>query len=729
MSEPKADGLTAAAGTGIVHRVQDGILRITFDRPDSRVNLLTPENLEELGRLLDGVATRDDVRGILFESAKRGTFIAGMDVEAIASVRDSHVAADAARRGQRIFARIRETGRPSVAAVGGASMGGGTELALACDFVVAADGPDTRLALPEVQLGIIPGFGGTQRLPRRVGLAASLDLILTGRSVDARRAARLGLVDLVVPQAWLEREAMALLRRAIESGVERTSAALGRGPGALDRLIGAIGPVRRQLLAQARKRTARKVRPDHYPAPFRALEAIDAAYALPLEEGLNVEARIVGELIPQASTKNLIWLFQAQSAAKSSRPEASGVPPRPVRRAAVLGAGIMGGGIAQLLADRDIPVRLRDIERGALLTALRTARGVWQHKVARKRLSPRELEQKMAAIAPTVDLTGLATVDIVLEAVVENLEIKRRVLAEVEQHVGERTVFASNTSSIPIGEIAARALRPERVVGLHFFNPVHRMPLVEVIAGRRSSPEAVATVRELAVRLGKVPIIVRDGPGFLVNRILTFYVNESLRLLGEGLRIEAIDRAMTDFGMPLGPLALLDQVGLDTARHVGAVLREALGPRVAEGQGAVLDTLVQDGRLGQKSGRGFYAYHDGRRGEPDGKVYQLLGSPAPRDVPAETLQERMVLAMVNEGAVSLQAQVVGDPRDVDLGLVLGTGFPPFRGGLLRHADAVGIPVVVDRLSRLADAHGERFTPAPLLQEMVRRLARFYPERS
>ena len=297
----------------------------------------------------------------------------------------------------------------------------------------------------------------------------------------------------------------------------------------------------------------------------------------PLLEGLDLEARIVGELMPGRTAKNLIWLFQTQTALKSDREGGLDVAPRKIKRIAVLGAGIMGGGIAQLAANNNIPVRLRDIDYDAILTALRTANDIWQRRVKRKRMTRREHGQKMAFISSTLSHTGFKHVDLVIEAVVENLEVKRKVLAEIERHISDRAVFATNTSSLPISEIAARALRPERVVGMHFFNPVHRMPLVEVIAGRQSSPESVATVHALAVAMGKVPVLVKDGPGFLVNRILSFYMSEAIRLLVEGVRIEALDSAMTVFGMPMGPFALLDTVGLDTAHHVGEVMRAALG--------------------------------------------------------------------------------------------------------------------------------------------------------
>jgi len=711
------------AASGVYHRLDDGVLRVVFDLPGKPVNLLTQDNMKELNRILAEVAARADVRGLLITSNKPRMFIAGMDVEQIATGTDSHLGAEAARFGQSVLQQIADLRVPSVCAIGGPCLGGGTELALACDFRVAADDSAVRIGLPEVQLGIIPGFGGSQRLPRLVGLTSALDLILTGRTVNAQKARSIGLVDLVVPRAYLERESLVLLERAVAEGGGKVVASVRRKRPWHAQLPETIGPLRRYILEQARKRTAGKVSALNYPAPFRAIDAIDAALTRPLPEGLDLEARIVGELIPGRTSKNLIWLFKTQTALKNERTAVQAVP-RKVERVAVLGAGIMGGGIARLAADTGIPVRLKDLQYDAVLSALRTANSVWQRKLKRRRITKSELAQKMAFIAPTLSDSGMRNADVVIEAVVENLEVKQQVLAAVERDLDERAVFASNTSSLPVADIAARALRPERVVGMHFFNPVHRMPLIEIIAGRQSSPEAVATVQALAIRMGKVPVVVKDGPGFLVNRILSFYINEAVRLLGEGVRIETIDAAMIAFGMPMGPMALLDQVGLDTARYVGEVMRATLGKR-AGADGAVLDRMVDAERLGQKNGSGFYRYRNGKRTVPDGDVYPLIGSPTALDLPPETIQERMVLSMLNEAVVCLEEGVVREPRDVDIAMVMGTGFPPFRGGLLRHSDQLGTPIVAERLRRLAEAHGERFRPAQLLHRMVREQRRFY----
>ncbi len=713
-----------AGEDAITHRIEaGGIVRVTLNSPGARVNLLTSETMRTLDEILIALARRDDVRGLLFESAKPGMFIAGADVEEIAAIDDAYRAAEAARFGQAVFQKIADLRIPSACSITGPCLGGGTELALACTFRVAADTPEVRIGLPEVQIGIIPGFGGTQRLPHLVGLTRALDLVLSGRTVSARTARKMGLVDLVVPTPLLEREALALLERAA-ADPRGTLRRVRKPRGAMTTFLEGLAPWRRFVLSRARKSTEGRVRESDYPAPFRALAAVDAAFALPLHQGLDLEARIVGELIPTRTSKNLIRLFKSQTALKRE-PDNAVASPRRVRRIAILGAGIMGGGIAQLAADRGIPVRLKDVRQDALLTALRTASGLWRKQIAKGRLDRVEFARRMALVSTTLDERGFSRIDLVVEAVVEDLAVKQKVLAAVEERIGERTVFASNTSSLPIGEIAARALRPERVVGLHFFNPVHRMPLVEVIAGPRSSPEAVATVRAFAVELGKTPVVVRDSPGFLVNRILMLYLGEAMHLLAEGMRIEQVDAAATAFGMPMGPFALLDQVGLDTARHVAGVLEGAFGKRIGAAT-PVLGALVESGRLGMKTDGGFYKYAAGKRRSVDPKVYSAAKVDRVRELPMETLQERMILAMVNEAAVCLEDGVASEARDIDVAMVLGAGFPPFRGGLLRHADETGIPLVVDRLSRLADAQGERFRPAELLREMAREQRHFYP---
>ncbi|MBD3867877.1 MAG: enoyl-CoA hydratase/isomerase family protein [Acidobacteria bacterium] len=708
------------------HLEADGILHVVFDQPERPVNLLDGELLKRLSAILEQVRVEEQVKGVLFRSAKPENFLAGMDIDSLSGIDDAYRASEGARFGQTVFQKLADLSIPTACAIQGGCMGGGTELALACDIRLAGEHPTTLIGLPEVRIGIIPGFGGTQRLPRLVGFTKAVDMIVAGRRLNSRQALRAGLVDEIVLPGRLEARAVALLRQAADGGDRPRAGIRGRrsaGTRMLDWAAATVPPVRRWVLNEARRKLTVKADPMHYPAPYRALEALDAAVSLPLPQGLDIEARIIGELIPGETARNLMWLFRSQAAFRKPSGSAGGTS-RKVAKAGVIGAGIMGGGIAALIADQDIPVRLKDLRFDPILTALRTAREGWNRKVRRGRLDPGQRDERMARIAPTVHTSGFTRCDLVVEAVVEDLEVKQQVLAELEPLMADRAVFASNTSSIPIGEIAAAAARPDRVVGLHFFNPVDRMPLVEVIAGPESSADAVATVRDFALRLGKLPIVVKDSPGFLVNRILMFYLGEAIRLLEEGVRIDAVDAAMTRFGMPLGPFALMDEIGLDTVLHVARVLQAAYGKR-AEGSTRALESLILSERRGVRAGGGFYRYRRGKRTLPDPEAYSLSGAREPRDLPPETIQERLVLAMVNEAAVCLEDGVVERPVDLDIAMVTGTGFPPFRGGLLRYADSNGIAVTVDRLARLADAHGERFRPAGLLREMVMRQKLFY----
>ncbi|MGD8374726.1 MAG: 3-hydroxyacyl-CoA dehydrogenase NAD-binding domain-containing protein [Acidobacteriota bacterium] len=693
---------------------ESGVGWLVLDVPGEKVNVLSMAVMECLeARCRDAAAARDRIRGLVIASGKEGSFIAGADVSEIGRITDPAEATALAARGQAVFQGIADLPFPTAAAVNGVCLGGGMELILACDLRLAADDGRVRLGLPEVRLGILPGFGGTQRLPRLVGLGTALDLILTGRNLDAGRARRAGLVDRVVPPEYLRREAASLALLAADRGVP--AAARRRGRGLMKTLLEGNPIGRSVVFRAARKRVARTAGP-HYPAPPRILTSIANAYRLPLARGLAEEARLVGELVAGDVSKNLIGLFQATNAIKKRTGVSGDVRPRDVDRAGLLGAGTMGGGIAWLLARNGVPVRMKDIRHEALAAGMEAAAGIFGRAVKRRRMKPREMERAMGAISPTLDYSGFATVDAVIEAVVEKLEVKWSVLTELEAEVSEGCVLASNTSSLPITTIASRLRRPERFVGMHFFNPVDRMPLVEVIRGERSDDVAVATIYSLAKRLGKMPVVVRDGPGFLVNRILAPYMNEAVLLVRDGASIAAVDRALMGFGMPMGPLALFDQVGIDVAAHVAGILREAFGERMGDASG--LDRMIREKRLGKKSGRGFYRYGE-KRPEPDPEVTSWLregDAPAPG---TEAITERCVLRMLDEASRCVEDGIVSEPGDLDLAMILGTGFPPFRGGLLRHGDTLGAAAVVERLEALAAALGPRFEPCDLLRRAAR----------
>ena len=698
----------------------DGVAWLVFDDPDRKLNVLATPVMERLAALLDEVeagAATGDIRALVIRSGKDGSFIAGANVDEIAAITDPVEATGKAAGGQRIFQHVHELAIPTVAAIDGTCLGGGTELALACDVRIASDRDETRIGLPEIRLGIIPGFGGTTRLPRLIGLMAASDLILTGKTVDARKAEKLGLIHERMHQGVLYDRAreIALAAAAGDGEPER------RGPGRLQRLAEATPVGRRVILSQARKQVLKQTK-GHYPAPLRAIDVMGRSAGAPLERALSIEAEAVGELIASDISKHLIHVFRLMEDAKKAAPAAE---PLPVDRVAVLGAGVMGGGIAQLLAHRGLTVRLKDINREGLATGLRHAREQFDKLVKRRKLRQREAEDRMGAISPSLDYSGFGTIDLVIEAVVERMDVKKAVLKEAEAAAGD-AILTTNTSSLSVTEMQRALERPGRLAGMHFFNPVHRMPLVEIIRGEDTSEQAVATVFALTRRLDKTPVIVKDGPGFLVNRVLTPYLNEAGYLLAEGGSIAEIDEALVEFGMPMGPLRLLDEVGLDIARHAGQTMHEAFGERLEPSP--ALRALEGSDRLGRKNGRGFYVYEDGRDQHPDPAIYEALGSVEDaerRRIPPRVIQDRCILPMVNEAARILEEGIARSAGDVDLAMITGTGFPPFRGGLLRYADDLGLRTVVAKLESFESEHGPRFRPAPLLRRKAEAGEGFY----
>jgi len=696
---------------------------LSIDAPGQKVNVLSGEVLDELGAQLERIPHLG-LSGLVITSGKPRTFVAGADVREIQAIHDPEEGALKAARGQLIFQRLALLTIPTLAAIDGLCLGGGTELALACRYRVASDFERTFLGLPEVRLGILPGFGGSTRLPRLIGLPAALDLILTGKTVDGSRAFKMGLVDDVLPREDFGPRAVRWLGSRLDAAAfERVRAERRRrraGPPAWALEGNPIG--RAFVFSQAKKSVLRETH-GHYPAPLKVLEILPHTCRGPIPEALALEARAVGELLVTPEHKNLISIFFLTEGAKKDPPTPNAVE---VRAVGVLGAGVMGGGIAWALSDTGIPVRLKDVAPEPVGKGLKAAYDLYQRRVRRRRLKPGDRDRKLRLISGGTDWAGFARLDAVIEAIVEKMEVKQAVLAEVEARLPAHAVLLTNTSSLDVDQMASRMAHPERLAGLHFFNPVDRMPLVEIIVGARTSPAAADTALALARRLGKTPVVVKNAPGFLVNRILMPYLNEGLHLFRQGVHIETLDQSMVDFGMPMGPLRLLDEIGIDVADKVSHILGAAFGDRVDPA--GVLEAMVQGGRTGKKGGLGFYRYRGGE-GTPDPAVYPLADRPS-RDVITagpDAWRERMILAMVNEAARCLEETVVESPAQVDLAMIMGTGFPPFRGGLLRHADVVGLPVVVDRLRALAQVHGARFEPCPLLVKMAQDAYVFRPE--
>ncbi|HYN20075.1 MAG TPA: 3-hydroxyacyl-CoA dehydrogenase NAD-binding domain-containing protein [Thermoanaerobaculia bacterium] len=686
----------------------DRLATLTFDSPERKVNVFTRVALEELERVIQDLAGRQDIGVLVLLSGKEGSFVAGADIEEIARVTDPTEAEAGSRVGHRLFSAWESLPFPTVAAIRGVCLGGGTEMALASTWRVASDSASTRMGLPEVRLGILPGWGGSTRLPRLIGIAEALDLILTGKTVAGRKALKLGLIDALVPDArFLDvvrdfAQERAGRPRKHESSVDFKEVLLEKNP---------LG--RKVLFDQARKKTLEETR-GHYPAPLRAIEVVRVGIEDGPRAGFDAEARALADLATSRISKNLVHVFRLTEEAKRE----TGLPggkAKEIRAAAVLGAGTMGGGIAQLIANEmDVPVRMKDLNHEAVAAGMAHASGLFDRLVKRYRLTAPEARRKMALLHPTLDYSGFGRTDIVVEAVVERMDVKQQVFADTAAQVPDDCVLATNTSSLSIAEIGAKTPHPERVVGMHFFNPVHKMPLVEVIAAEGSAPWAVNTVFDFTRKLGKTPVLVKDTRGFLVNRLLTFYSAEAMWLLDEGYRIEDLDRAMKDWGMPVGPMELADEVGIDVANKVGHILLEAFGERLS--MPAWLDRLPENKRLGTKNQSGFYRYEGRERKEPDPTVYTLLGlQPRVVDPDPGLIADRMVLPMVNEAARCLEEQVVRTAGELDLALIFGTGFPPFRGGLCRWADQEGLPRIIATLERLATSMADRFQPSAALR--------------
>lgn len=708
--------------TLVVH--PDGLAVVTFDDPERSANVLTETVLRRLGAVVEELSTRareGEIRGVAFRSGKAGSFIVGADVEAIGRIEDPDEGAQAARFGQGIFLRIERLPVPTLAVVAGTCLGGGTELALACRTRLLTDHPKASMALPEVQLGILPGWGGTTRLPRLLGLQAALDLLLTGRAVRGGKARRMGLVEIVVPQARLDDDPEALFRHVL---FEAPPARTGARRSFLQRTLEDTAPGRAVILRKARQGVMEKTG-GHYPAPLRILEVVRDSLGRSVEAALEIEAVALGELLATRVSKNLVHVFHLRERARKGTGLEGAAPPgggdalaepREISEIGVVGAGVMGGGIAQLAASHGIRVRMKDVRHEAVAGGLRHARTLVDKGVDRGRLSRREADRILERISGGLSYGGFGQLDLVVEAVVERLDVKREVLREVEARVPEGCILATNTSTLSVDAMAEGLLRPRDLVGMHFFNPVHRMPLVEVVRGARTSDGAVASVHALVRRLGKVPVVTRDGPGFIVNRVLCPYMNEAGHLLAEGARIEDIDRSATAFGMPMGPLRLVDEVGIDVAGHAGASLFAAFGERMRPS--APMVAMAETRRLGAKGGEGFYRYRDGREDGPDPLVYGLLGDAVPptrREIPEADLRARLLLIMINEAARLLDEGIARSAADVDLAMIMGTGFPPFRGGLLRFADEVHPRVLVERCREYESEVGPRFAPsAPLL---------------
>jgi 3-hydroxyacyl-CoA dehydrogenase/enoyl-CoA hydratase/3-hydroxybutyryl-CoA epimerase len=697
---------------------EDGVARLVFDRPGSRANFLSRATLEALDGLLaeaERLAGEGRLRALVLRSAKPGVFVAGVDLEEMRSVRDAAEGAAGARRGQAVLRRLEQLAVPTFAAVDGACLGAGAEMALACSYRLASDSPRARIGLPEVQLGIVPALGGTVRLPRLIGVRAALDMIVTGRAVDAREAERLGLVDAVFPADGFDAGVQRFVLERLRRGRLRT----GARRGVARRLVEDTAPGRRLVFARLRRELART--DATRPAARRALETVADGIALPLDRAFEREAEALGELLVSREARGLLHAFRLRQTARGGGVAgAAGI-----QQAAVLGAGRTGTGVAYLLAAAGIPVRLREARHPALLAGLERLRALFREGVRQGRIPRGEAEDRAPAVVGTLGFGGFGTVDVVLEAVPDVEERVSAAVREAEEHVRDDCLVVTTGAAARVSRVQEACACPERVVGMHFVPPVAWGSLAEVVRGEATSETTVAAAMALARRVGKTPLPVRDGPGLLVNRLLFPLVNEALHLLEEGAAVARVDGAMTGFGMAQGPLRLADELGIARVARLSRFLAAELGERMRP---APLLALLAGGARGRAAEEfTFYRYDRGEPRVSPRAAEAVRGTAGARggEIDAEEMRSRMLLAIVNEAARALEEGVVASAAEVDLAALLGLGFPAAEGGLLFYADRLGTAATLAALEDLARRFGERFEPAPLLRRLVDEGRGFY----
>ncbi|MEC5344809.1 fatty acid oxidation complex subunit alpha FadB [Brenneria populi] len=703
--------------------LEDGIAELVFAAPGS-VNKLDTRTLVSLGRALDVLATQPGLTGLLLRSDKP-SFIVGADITEFLSL----FAAPADKLGawiafaNDILNRLEDLPVPTISALNGYALGGGCECALATDFRIAA--ADARIGLPETRLGIMPGFGGTVRLPRLLGADGALEMIIAGKEIGAEQALKAGLVQSVVSSEKLLPAAVRILKQAIAGTLDRHAY---RRP-KLEALR--LSHLEAAMCFAAAKAMVLQTAGERYPAPITAVKTIEAAAAMKRDAALRLETENFVPLARSDTARALVGVFLNEQYVKGKAKKIAGNIQPPVQ-AAVLGAGIMGGGIAYQSAFTGVPIRMKDIDEKALAIGMNEAAKRLNQQMARGKLDGMKMAEILANIHPTLDYAGFERADIVVEAVVENPQVKARVLAETENRIGARAVLASNTSAIPIARLASSLKRPQNFCGMHFFNPVHRMPLVEVIRGPQTDDSTIARVVAYAAKMGKTPIVVNDCPGFFVNRVLLPYFSAFNMLIRDGADFYQIDSVMEkQFGWPMGPAYLLDVVGIDTARHAQAVMAEGFPQRMGKEYRDAIDILFEQRRFGQKSGLGFYRYQTDDKGKPrkerdEGIASLLAAVNRPQSsFSAEEIIARLMIPMINEVARCLEEDIIASPAEADTALVYGLGFPPFRGGACRYLDTQGSAHYVETARRLAHLGPIYQVPEGLKQKAARH-GSYYP---
>lgn len=705
----------------------EGIAELKFDLQGEKVNKLSIPVLDELEKKLDELQKNPSIKVLKLTSGKSGTFIAGADLHSFEpAFKNPGIARDIIRKGHHVFNKLQSLPFPTVAVIDGTCLGGGLECALACTYRVVTDNPKTLVGLPEVTLGIFPGWGGTQRLPRLIGLSGGVDMILTGKSLGALKAYQTRVADAIIPSEFQEEKIKDFIASILTKEGKEQIAKRRNSKKWTTYLLDENTLGNKLVYSQAEKTVQEKTK-GHYPAPFIALQVIKDSYTLPLNEGLKLEADTFIKNIPDgfAIAKNLISLFFTGEALKKETGAPAGTPIKPIQSTAVIGAGTMGAAASWLFASKGHLTRLKDISWELVGKGLGAAYATFKKGVKAKKITAAESDLAFQRISGTTDYSGFEHANLILEAATENLELKKKIFAELEAHVTPDAIIASNTSSLTIDAMAQGMKHPERFVGMHFFNPIQKMPLVEVVAGKHTSPETLATAVDYCKKLGKTPIVVGDCPGFLVNRIFLVGAIEVMLMLEEGYSVSSLNKALLDFGMPMGPFELADEVGIDVTYKVGDIFEKAYGERMHPAK--ILAIMAERGLLGKKVNKGFYIYSNGKNpvwNHDVQKFIDMIGKKT-SDLPEDRILPRFLYTMINEAARCLEEKVIGRPDYLDMALIMGLGFPPFQGGLLRVADREGIDKVVTTLKELEKKHGIRFAPCKLLITMQQKHQNFY----
>jgi len=710
-----------------VEMTKQDIAIVCMDIPGEKQNTLRAEFAAEINQLLDDLESKP-LSGIVLTSGKKNSFIVGADINMLSSMKSIEQIREVTNAGYAVFNRLEQLKVPVVAEIHGACMGGGLELALACHGRVCSNHSSTILALPEVQLGLLPGGGGTQRLPALIGITEALGMMTTGKNIRAAKAKKMGLIDDLTENVNLRRASLkrlATLNKASDKNNSFDVSSLKSIKGWQSLLLEKNQVGLNFLFQQARKQVLAKTH-GNYPAAERIIDCVEDWATGNKKLGYETEAKNFAELVLSPEAKQLISLFFAITELKKDRFVSDDVKATNITKLGIIGGGLMGAGIALVSADKtNASVRIRDVSESGANHALKYAWQKLQARVKKRHYSKQQALAKMANISAGTDYSGFAQNDLVIEAVFESLDLKHQMLKDVEKYCSKDTIFATNTSSIPISEIASVAKRPENVIGMHYFSPVEKMPLLELIITDKTKESVVATAVEFGREQGKTVIVVNDGAGFYTSRVLGAYMNEAGHVVAEGVAVDDIDKAMVKFGYPVGPITLLDEVGIDVGTKITPILEKAFGKRMKPPE--AFSRLVDAGRQGRKNKKGFYDYSVKAKGKRpvDQTVYTDLGVQSGHKIDAKIIAERCNLMLVNEAIRCLDEGILMNPRDGDIGAIFGLGFPAYLGGPFRFADEIGIAKLIEKLEQYQQTLGERFKPAEYLVKMAERGDTFY----